>query len=330
MTHPFRRPRGVIHSTRAILATLFAAALLATPSVALAADDPNLDQRIQKGQPVVHGERTLEAGHVDMGPRFVDGRWTFLIHDDVAKADASATSVWRYPDETVFHLVDAGELTAPDDPAYRFLGAEPGSTVWVSPQTQNPAVVWIGWNTQDPEVMAQIDRGVTLSLHRVQGPGTMTVFLQSGSFGEPQVLWDSRIADRQPVWVDVNTHTHANWAFTAPGVYLIELEASASLIDGSTVSDTQTLRVAVGTGTAPQGALTAAWSGPAPAASATADAAAAPPGGAQDPLVPVLIAAIAVVSAGLVAGTVIVVVRGDRARRRALTGASAPADEDIR
>ncbi|MDQ1128251.1 choice-of-anchor M domain-containing protein [Microbacterium sp. SORGH_AS_0888] len=252
-----------------------------------------------------------------MGPRFVDGRWTFLIHDDVAKADASATSVWRYPDETVFHVVDAGELTAPDDPAYAFLGAAPGSTVWVSPQTQNPQVVWIGWNTQDPDVMAQIDRGITLTLHRVEGPGTMTVFLQSGSFGEPQVLWDSRTQDPQPVWVDVNTHTHANWAFTAPGVYLVELEASADLIDGSTVSDTQTIRLAVGSRTAPDDALAAAWSGPR-ATAAEAASHAAESSDAQDPLVPVLVGAIVVVAAGLVAGVVVVVVRGNRARRRAL------------
>ncbi|MDR2348164.1 MAG: choice-of-anchor M domain-containing protein, partial [Bifidobacteriaceae bacterium] len=173
----------------AALAALLALWLLAAPSIAFAGetDDPNLNQTLDE-LAIVHGDRVLQAGHIDMGPKYDDGAWRFLIHDDVAKADANATSVWRYPDETVFHVLDAAKLTVPDDPAYEFLGAEPGSDVYVVPQTQNPEVVWVGWNTQDPQVMETIDRGITLSLDGVQGPGIMTTYLQSGSFGEPQLL----------------------------------------------------------------------------------------------------------------------------------------------
>lgn len=345
-TSPARTSRSAL--ARLLGAASLAIALVAVPSAATAqeGDDPNLDQTIEGGQPVVRGERTLAAGHVDMGPRFVDGEWSFLIHDDVAKGDANASSVWRHPQETVFHIVDAGRLTAPDDPAYGFLGAEPGAGVWVSPQTQNPDVVWIGWNTQDPEVMGEIDRGVTLTLRRVQGPGVMTVFLQSGSFGEPDVLWDSRSADAQPLWVDVNTHTHANWAFTEPGVYLVELEASADLIDGSTVSDVETIRVAVGTDTPPSDALAASWGGDAVAPDEASDGAAGERDGADadtapgavpadagedaDPLVPILIAAIGVVAAGLILGVIVVAVRSSRSRREALSASTtrAPIAED--
>lgn len=206
---------------RVTLSVLAVAALLTGPSAGLpiaaaAEDDPSLQQKLGD-LAIVHGERVLETGHIDMGPKFDDGTWTFLIHDDVAKADADATSVWRYPDETVFRVLDQGKLEIPDDPAYSFIGAEPGSPVWVVPQTQNLELVWLGWNTQDPEVMKTIDRGITMSLTGVQGPGIVNVYLQSGTFGEPQVLWDSRKPETQPVWVDVNTHTHANWTFTEPG-----------------------------------------------------------------------------------------------------------------
>jgi surface-anchored protein len=320
------------------LAAVVALAALAAPTAAFAEgdDDPNLNQILDVDLAVVHGPWTLEAGHVDMGPKFVDGRWTFLIHDDAAKADADATSVWRYPEETVLRVIDQAALPVPDDPAYSFVGAEPGASVWVVPQTQNPDVVWLGWNTQDPEVMASIDRGVTLSLTGMQGPGVMTTYLQSGSFGEPQLLWDSRLADPQPIWVDVNTHTHANWVFTEPGVYLLRLEATADLVDGSTVTDTQVIRFAVGTDTPVDDAAAAVWDGgedPAPAAEtppaasaadATDSAAGAAAGGAageaagRDPLVTVLVGAIGVVAAGLIAGGTVVIVRGQRAKRRAL------------
>jgi putative ABC transporter-associated repeat protein len=287
-------------------------------------DDPALEQSLTAGQQVVRGERVLETGHVDMGPKFVDGRWTFLIHDDAARADANAVSVWRYPDETVLRVLDQARLTVPDDPGYAFTGAEPGQDVWVVPQTQNPEAVWVGWNTQEPQTMQAIDRGVTLRLTGVRGPGIMTAYLQSGSFGEPQLLWDSRLDQAQPIWVDVNTHTHANWVFTEPGVYLVRLEAAADLIDGSQVSDTQVIRFAVGTNSNVAEAFAAVWDTPATAEPETGGAenstqAQEPvPDSGSDPLVPVLIGAIALVATGLAVGAVTVAVRGSRAKRRAL------------
>lgn len=324
--------------TRAWAAVGVAAALLVSgPVVAASAlpglpaatgEDPNLDQTLGE-LAIVHGERVLEAGHLDMGPKYdADGTWRFLIHDDVAKADAGATSVWRYPDETVLHVRDEGKLVVPDDAAYSFVGAEPGSEVWVAPQTQDPDVVWIGWNTQDPAVMQTVDRGVTLSLRAVEGPGIMTTYLQSGSFGAPQVLWDSRIAEAQPVWVDVNTHTHANWVFTAPGVYLVELTAEADLIDGSHVSDTQRLRFAVGTSTSPDEAFAATWTEGADAESAAPVSVATAPPSPDSPLVPILVTAIVVVAVGIAGGAIAVSVRSARAKRAVLQRGAAGTDAE--
>jgi surface-anchored protein len=243
----------------AAAASILTQAAVPSPAWADGEEDPNLDQLVDANQPLAGAVKTLDSGHVDLGPRFIDGRWTLLIHDDAAKQDRTASSVWRHPDRTPIQVLDQAAMTVPADPAYAFVGAAPGEPVWVVPQTQNPAVVWLGWNTQDPGVMAAIDRGVTLSLAAVQGPGTLTVYLQSGSFGEPQLLFDSRTTEPQSVWVDVNTHTHANWVFTAPGVYLAKLTVAADLIDGSQVTDTQVVRFAVGTATSPTAALDATW-----------------------------------------------------------------------
>jgi len=311
--------------TRAAAATLLLAlAVVSMPTAAHAVSDPQLDQTLEPDMEVVRGERVLDTGHVDMGPKFVDGEWRFLIHDDAAKAESGASSVWRYPDETVMHVLDSAVLDVPDDPAYGFIGAEVGTPVWVVPQTQSPDVVWLGWNTQDPEVMQTIDRGITLSLTGVQGPGALTAYLQSGSFGAPQVLFDSRNPDPQPAWVDVNTHTHANWVFTEPGVYLVRLQADAQLIDGSAVSDSQIIRFAVGDQTTPDAALQAVWAGE-PAAETPSEApveAAVPDEAPRDPFVAVLLGAIGVVAVALLASVIVVVVRGNRAKRAALAARS--------
>ncbi|AAT89761.1 tRNA-dihydrouridine synthase [Leifsonia xyli subsp. xyli] len=262
-------------------------------------------------QPIVHGDHVITTGHVDMGPRFDGSTWKFLIHDDAARANKDAQSVWLYPAETVLQVVDAAKLTVPGGRAYSFVGAAPGAAVWVVPQTQNPDVVWTGWNTQDPTVMQKIDRGATFSVDGVQGPGILTVYLQSGDFGAPQVLWDSRKSGPQDIFVDTKTHTHANWVFTKPGVYLIRMTASATLIDGSAVSDTQLLRFAVGSGTLAGDAAKATWRGAAPGRSARPSVA-----GGQGPLVPILIVAIAVVAVALLVGFVTAIVCGGQAKKR--------------
>lgn len=230
-------------------------ALLLAPIPAFAQDD--LEQKIDEGQAVVDGRTVLAEGHADIGPRFVAGRWTLLVHDDQAKADPDGKSVWRPTDQTVLQVRDEAILQIPDDPDYSFLRGTPGDDVFVVPQTQDPDVVWVGWNTQDPEVMETIDRGVTMTMTGVQGPGSLVVYLQSGDFAEPDVLWDSE-GKPAPVWVDVNTHTHANWVFSKPGVYLVQIRLDADLVDGKTVSDTQVLRFAVGSKTNTDEAFAAA------------------------------------------------------------------------
>jgi surface-anchored protein len=94
--------------------------------------------------------------------------------------------------------------------------------------------------------VSKLNRGVNLTLEQVSGPGTFSLYLENGNFSAPQVLWSSTKSEPQKLWVEKNTHTHANWVFTAPGEYLLKVTASAELSDGSTVSDTRYLKFAVG------------------------------------------------------------------------------------
>lgn len=223
--------------------------LLVSPVISAGAEqapEPDLDQTIDPDQEVVADTAELTSGHIDVGPRFIEGAWTLMIHDDAAHDDETASSVWRHPDDAVFRVHDRAVLPVPEGDAYAFLGVEGGGDVHVVPQTQDPEVIWLGWNTQDPEVMDTIDRGVTLSLVGTEGPGHLVVYLQSGAFEEPDVVWDSRDGEIQAAWIPVNTHAHANWVFTEPGTHLVELEVAADLIDGTTVTDRQVLRFAVG------------------------------------------------------------------------------------
>ena len=303
------------------------AALTILPaSIASAEGGPpedGLSQVIDPNQAQGTGQVVLDDGHIDFGPTLNTGEWIVQTHDDT-----SSPSYWRMLSDVVAQVNDTSKLTIPDDDAYAFLGLEPGTEAWVIPQVRRPGVIWAGWNTQEPNVLDSLSMGTTLSILGVDGPGDVSVYLQSGNFGEPDPLWSTFEPFPQESWIEVNTHTHANWVFSEPGVYLVELEFSGDLVDGTAVAARDTLRFAVGDETDPEAAFAAEFDGasiaaeqdpasPDTAAGEAVDADVAGSDGAG-----LIIGVVAgVVGAALVVALVVLLIAARRARERARAAA---------
>ncbi|MGH1977312.1 choice-of-anchor M domain-containing protein [Rothia sp. L_38] len=233
-------------TTALALAALLAPASALAPAAYAAeenksAEERALEQTLSPDEPVVTGQHEIAAGHVDMGPAFVEGSWELMFRDD-----STAEPVWRDPADVVLRGNDTAMMPVPDDPRYSFVQAAAGEQVYVIPQTELAGVVWPGWNTQNPQVVERLGRGVTFTLEGVEGPGGFSMYLENGTFGAPEVLWTSDSTDPQDIFVEPNVHTHANWVFTAPGAYYLTVRAHAELADGTVVSDTARLLFAVG------------------------------------------------------------------------------------
>ena len=242
----------------------FAVIAGAPSSVADPSPDPDLAQSVAAHEEWSNEASEISVGHVDLGPRLIDGQWRAGL-----RHDAETGAVWRDPNQTVLRVGDAAIMTAPDSADYPFLADVAGKPVYVVPQTQNPGVVWLGWNTQDPAVTATIDRGLTMRVGPVSGPGRAWLFLQSGTFGKPLLLADSGAAPGD-VWIDSGTHVHANWAFSAPGTYTATVTFLGTTTAGEAVSASTTLRFAVGDSASASEALAMAAPAAAPADGASA------------------------------------------------------------
>ena len=168
--------------TMPLAATLSAAALAFAPAAAFAGD---LAQVVSSNEEVAAPgtDASIDHGHVDLGLLLSEGQAEFLARDDSAE-----TPVWRQPEDVVFQVGDNALLTLPEDKAFSFVGAEPGSQVWVVPQTEQADVPWLGWNTLAPSLADNVERGVTMEFLGHQGPGEFSLFLQNGGFEEPQLL----------------------------------------------------------------------------------------------------------------------------------------------
>ena len=300
----------------------FAVIAGAPSSFADPSPDPDLAQSVAAHEEWSNEASEISVGHVDLGPRLIDGQWRAGL-----RHDAESGAVWRDPNQTVLRVNDAAIMTAPDSDDYPFLADVAGKPVYVVPQTQNPSVVWLGWNTQDPAVTATIDRGLTMRVGPVSGPGRAWLFLQSGTFGKPLLLADSGAATGD-VWIDSGTHVHANWAFSAPGTYTATVTFLGTTTAGEAVSASTTLRFAVGDAAsasealamaAPTAASAPASQGSAPAPQATSDAgapAASSSAGSASGGLPdwAFLAIIAVAAASLLVIGALVVARSRRSR----------------
>ena len=240
MTSALSRSARLGMSMLSLLVSAFLVIAGAPSSFADPSPDPDLAQSVAAHEEWSNEATEISVGHVDLGPRLIDGQWRAGL-----RHDADGGAVWRDPNQTVLRVSDAAVMTAPDSADYPFLADVAGKPVYVVPQTQNPNVVWLGWNTQDPAVTATIDRGLTMRVGPVSGPGRAWLFLQSGTFGKPLLLADSSAAPGD-VWIDSGTHVHANWAFSAPGTYTATVTFLGTTTAGESVSASTTLRFAVG------------------------------------------------------------------------------------
>jgi surface-anchored protein len=169
---------------------------------------------------------TLTSGHVDvLDVDYTAGTLALTVNDDVAE---------RNPADVVFQVPAAAKITVPSGSAWSFLGTA-GGTAWVLPQGNTSGLLWAGWNTAEVPSGVFQSNSVTFRLNSFTGPGHVSVYTVSS--GTPTRLFDSSNGLPDTRTVTYNTHTHANWGFTAAGTYTLDFEVTGKLIStGATVT----------------------------------------------------------------------------------------------
>ncbi len=251
----------------------------------------------------------LAQGHADVAARPVGTGLQIQIKDGTK----GGTPVWREPSTVVFHARPAGKIEVPDDPAFAFLG-KAGDPLWTLPQVQDSALLWPGWNTEE-WAAGTLAGDLTWRLVGVDGPGAFALFA-SGSFGEPDIHFNSRDGLPDALSVPRGTHAHGNWAFAKEGVYRLTFEMSGKRSSGETISDRETLAIAVGS-TDPTTVRpgTGTGNGGKPSASASGSASPRANGGGSLPRTGSgMVVTAAVLGGGLLAGGAVLVLVARRRR----------------
>lgn len=181
----------------------------------------------------------IGSGHVDIGIGYEDKAFDLHVHQE------EPTEQEFTPAEAVFAVGSAAAGVSPGGAFSSFLGPA-GTPLWTLPTTENESLPYLGFGTEELTA-ADWSGNITLSLKAVTGPGTFSVWGLSG-FGAPEVKMTTAngiTADDRMLLVP-GSHGHFNVGFSAPGDYLVTLEASGThLVDGLRTSDPATYRFQV-------------------------------------------------------------------------------------
>jgi surface-anchored protein len=175
-------------------------------------------------------------GHIHVQIGYRDNAWDLHVYDfDSGRSEAS---------EIAFGVGLGARRPIPADPRFEAFLGPAGSPVWILPQNEVEGLLNLGVGTTGIRAGVFESNLLRLVLRRLEGPGDFAVF-SNGSLGEPVVHLASRdgisgVQDRLSVPA-VSGHLHVNWAFTAPGDYVVGLGVEGRLVAGGVMSVSETV-----------------------------------------------------------------------------------------
>lgn len=180
-------------------------------------------------KPVLTEPVVLTKGHVDIAARYVNNQLQAVIRDDTLQH--AQTSVDRTPSSVALALDNSTLHARPKTgilsrPEANFL---PEKFYYVD-AAGDSRHIWPGWSTTSLDATKVSSPVLSLAPRSIPEGGAYHLFTANGINGNLVHLIDSS-AKKTTIDVPTGTHAHASWAFTRPGVYLMDVSYSAT-VDG--------------------------------------------------------------------------------------------------
>ncbi|WP_296136083.1 choice-of-anchor M domain-containing protein [uncultured Tessaracoccus sp.] len=178
----------------------------------------------------------LDAGHVDaFNVHVADGELRLDLKEDV-----TGQHVQHDPADVELHVKSQALTDVPE-------GVPGAPKAYWLPMAQDQQLLWPGWDTLGIQGSG-FDDAVDLTFVDVDGPGTVGLFGQ-GSFGGVEPLLAGDALELTPGAVRHQAfpaHTHAHWTFSEPGVYRLQVTATATKDGEQHTTEPQTWTFTVG------------------------------------------------------------------------------------
>lgn len=184
---------------------------------------------------------TLETGHIDaFFVSAADGRAVLQLVEDV-----TGHRVVREPEQVLLRVKPSAHRA--DIP----VGTPGAPAGYVLPLTQSPSLIWPGWDTNRTATSGYSD--VSIHITGVDGPGRVTISSQGPFGGVTSLLQGGGYTLPGVIREEVPAHTHAQWVFSAEGVYTLTAHAVATNRQSGQSIRTETRTYTFQVGDAPLG-----------------------------------------------------------------------------
>jgi len=187
-------------------------------------------------------QTVISSGHVDIGVAYEGGALELHVHQEEPE------EMEYEPGEAVLQLGPGSWLAGgvPNTPGATAFFGPAGSPLWVLSKTEDPELPFLGLGTEELEPGDWVGT-LRLTLEEVRGPGD--VFLWDvGAFGDLLPGFSTRdgVSGADAVDLEVGSHAHYFWGFSAPGDYEVVLSVSGQhSVDGLVGSESAAFRFQV-------------------------------------------------------------------------------------
>lgn len=192
---------------------------------------------------VIAGERALVTSLIPAGADPHTYEPSLRNVRDIAYADVAFTNGLLLEQQKLVRTIEANLPAEAISVAVAEKIESYGGTLLPLVEDASLDSIWLGLRTSGaPDDLDRArDTSVTFRATRAQGPGQLAAFI-TGTFGSVEMVADSTrmgvSGETQGggTSLPLQAHTHLSWAYTEPGIYELDLEASAHTAQGETLT----------------------------------------------------------------------------------------------
>ncbi len=176
------------------------------------------------------------AEHGDFEIGLEEGELELHIHchaGAIVDGNALEEDTGFAPEQITVVATEEAETRRPAGDLWEATGVDVNEALWVLPQHEREGLPAFGFSTEEIEPGLLVDDQVLLSLRALQGPGDFSLW-EDDAFGQPGFFFSTHEGLTSSTF-PIGLHAHFNWAFSAPGDYILVFEATAALVTGGSV-----------------------------------------------------------------------------------------------
>lgn len=185
---------------------------------------------------------TIDFFHTDIEVAFTQMGWDIVVASDDPDSPLGENTI--APEDALLYGNANSRITLSSIPnGFEFIGAKPGQTLWVLPQTEGSGALPLGlcaeeadishlcyWDPNDSRGADTTDKWFEVKIVAVRGPADANFSMWQADAIHPPVVFVSTteggITDDDVFYISAGSHTHLNWGFTKSGLYEIDFRIS--------------------------------------------------------------------------------------------------------